>query len=387
MLRKRLWLLTPLLLTLPILVWGTQTPKHTMVVFVHGTLAGIPTGKAIKTLNKKGSLTLTNALNGKLCEEYLNATRDQGIHVQPIGKLGLERITPSLLFTTAPASKSVEELDDAASVMASCFKQSHRLIHQDANQTFSFYTYGWSGSLNSKARVKDAEQMYHCLFREKEALTQAYGNVELVILTHSHGGNTALNLAQIHEKENKTFAVDCLAMFGVPIQSETEKYVTSPLFKTIYSVYSKQDVIQVLDVVSTKDFFSRRCFKKKYAPYVHQIQIKLDKTAPGHCELWINGYFFALYRKSLSIYPLPVSAFTPLLLHATHQFEKPSKHIKIHLARQKDAYLITATNKATQKKWSTTHIYPSSWYTSIAQYSGHLKKHFKNLYKNYFSRS
>jgi hypothetical protein len=108
-----------------------------------------------------------------------------------------------------------------------------------------FYLYGWSGQLSDQARTEAAEGLFAGLrdLREKYYKEQGvYPQIRLV--THSHGGNVALHLADVSDH---SFVIDELVLLACPVQKETEEHVHNSLFSTVYSFFSTIDAFQVVD--------------------------------------------------------------------------------------------------------------------------------------------
>jgi hypothetical protein len=152
----------------------------------------------------------------------------------------------------------------------------------------TFYCFGWSGTLSCNARLKAARQLY----RELCALMSMYEKKHaqkpyLRIITHSHGGNVALNLAYVKESHN-ALCVDELVLLACPVQKKTEAFCTDPLFKRVVSLYSKADLIQVLDPQRLWYFkrktplFSERCFPE--ADNLVQVEVFGGTRNIGHID-------------------------------------------------------------------------------------------------------
>lgn len=159
----------------------------------------------------------------------------------------------------------------------------------------NFYFFGWNGALNSTERKNSAEDLYKAILKLKEK----HKDIPITIITHSHGGNVALNLANISkEKNDNNFYIDRLILLGCPVQDETEDLINSSVFKKIYNFYSPGDLIQVLDPQgynkkNCKTFFSRRLFKPSSKLY--QIKVLLN----GH-SLYHMDFISIKFHKKLS---------------------------------------------------------------------------------------
>jgi hypothetical protein len=132
----------------------------------------------------------------------------------------------------------------------------------------SSYLFGWSGELDFAARKKAAYQLYN-------ALKTLQGQGPITLITHSHGGNVALNLALVTEEQQDTsFSIERLIILAAPVQHATAHLVSSPIFKTIISLYSLGDLTQILDpqglykesniLSNTVPLFSERLYKPSH---------------------------------------------------------------------------------------------------------------------------
>lgn len=279
----------------------STSPKHLMVIFIHGTLVPLPSRSGI-------SKCLATFFDHKknMFQEYMDASRMGGIYqYQPIGEYGLKPINPETTcsigchWTTQTCNHVYGLVDDYA----------HRPV--------SFYTFGWSGALSQESRVHYGRQLYQELSKEIETvLTQqniTRDDLEVIIMAHSHGGNVALNMATCCDAAPKTL-VDQLILIGTPVQDETQGFVSNPLFKSVYHFYSEGDSIQTLDFISTKGTSSHR-FNRATDEKLTQVEVVIGQKSPMHNELWFfKGYKNILYRGSLAIQPLPFFVFIPFVL-------------------------------------------------------------------------
>lgn len=161
----------------------------------------------------------------------------------------------------------------------------------------STYLYGWTGSLSFKARERAAEQLYLILREYKGPKT---------VIGHSHGGNVGLLLAQVAaDYHDDDFRIDRLVLSATPIQAVTAPLIGSPVFKQVYSLYSKVDIIQVGDpqklYAATKKLehshkvplFSERIVKENY-PNLIQARISIGKVGPGHMTFILPTFLLRL---------------------------------------------------------------------------------------------
>lgn len=156
-----------------------------------------------------------------------------------------------------------------------------------------FYTFGWSGDLSFDVRYQAGKNLYLDLVKLVEEFTHTHGvtpNIRLI--THSHGGNVALNLAlaQAEYRKRSNLVIDELVLLACPVQERTAFLAQDQLFKKIYSLYSSLDVLQVVDPQglyknNTIDngVFSKRRFPASFNK-VAQAKIRFNKRAILHIE-------------------------------------------------------------------------------------------------------
>jgi len=305
--------------------------SHRMNVFVHGTILPVPSFGAFKNVV---SHVAKNGVNNfeKLYQECLDERRGgKSLYsYQPIGKKGLIKIE-----NYAAADYEACGYTHSSKLLSDIFTKA--ITSQDGMQeSCSCYVFGWDGRLEHANRVEWAKRLYQELSDEIKKVRQHCGadEVELDIFAHSHGGNVALNMVRFHKELSEKLSINRLVMLGTPVQVETEKYVLDPLFKSVYLVYSQGDAIQVLDSISTTKLSKRRFEGKAEKNKVIHIEVEVDQKSLTHSELWSYGMVGKiLYRKNLSIYPLPVVAFMPEILKSFHQELVPGATVQIGISR------------------------------------------------------
>jgi hypothetical protein len=165
-----------------------------------------------------------------------------------------------------------------------------------------FYQFGWSGELSVAARERAAKELSEELSALVGKYRDKYGkDPYLTVITHSHGGNVALNL----DKFNKDYIINRLVILACPVQKETKDLIKSGLFQEIYSLYSTFDSIQILDpqglqykVKDEYDFkaplFSQREFDN--VPNLKQGRVKLHGRGIMHVEFLLPHFLKYLSR-------------------------------------------------------------------------------------------
>ncbi len=275
-----------------------EQPPEKLTIFTHGSFGSLMgLINFFDVINDDISKTKYKKIISKMrkASEFYRA--------QPIMQRGLIKIEPSFNlssspntnFATYPLIKAYQKLDK-------------NLYSNQFNN--KFYTFGWSGLLSQSRRRKEAIRFYNALSEELKKFNNQKTTPIIRIISHSHGGNLTLNLAAVHTvinnfknidsilhsainnhaketlrlmyeeikklpqksnlkkfnnqkrydyfPEEKNISIDEFIMFGCPIQHETEAFVLNNFFKKIYNIYSDEDVIQDLDVFSTKKESKRR---------------------------------------------------------------------------------------------------------------------------------
>lgn len=192
----------------------------------------------------------------------------------------------------------------------------------------TFYIFGWSGKLDTKERKKAAKILNNELKKVIKKYRKKYGvNPTIRIITHSHGGNVALNLAAIKKNCDTIISIDELILLACPVQEKTKNLTKNPMFKNIYSLYSTLDFIQVLDPqglhkkrVQAK-LFSERTFQPHKT--LIQAKIKINKRNPAHIEF--------IMRNFLSTLPKLLNE-----LRTRKQRDKITEHVEIYIHTLKE---------------------------------------------------
>jgi hypothetical protein len=109
------------------------------------------------------------------------------------------------------------------------------------------YAFGWSGDANPLERAAWGKELYETLVRLKEKYANRGLKARITLITHSHGGNVALNIARYADELNDEDFIYRLILLGCPIQNETMHFATSPVFTQVYSFFSSFDMMQVID--------------------------------------------------------------------------------------------------------------------------------------------
>lgn len=110
-----------------------------------------------------------------------------------------------------------------------------------------FYVFGWSGDLDSTARQGAAFDLY----TELTGLVQSYKKQyecepNITLISHSHGGNVALEMVRFY-KEEQPLTINRFIAMACPVQKATIPYAFHSMFRKIYALHSHLDIVQVMD--------------------------------------------------------------------------------------------------------------------------------------------
>lgn len=167
-------------------------------------------------------------------------------------------------------------------------------------QQEDFYFFAWSGKLNPQARKEASTQLYNEVRNLAKMYQERCGvRPRIEIISHSHGGNVALLMAEIYSFAADDLVIDRLILLGCPVQKITKALISSPLFKKVYNIHSHSDWMQVLDPQGIhlfkqreegsdlfdilNNFFSARHFDLT-CDNLTQIHVRWDILADQHDE-------------------------------------------------------------------------------------------------------
>jgi len=202
-------------------------------------------------------------------------------------KLGLNFLTkfcPEIVYG-APGLHHVDKMPKNA-----LFRRDVDTLCAGDNNRFCkdhFYTFRWSGSLSFSARELAGQQLYDEVVKLLQDYKQKYGYYpKLRIMTFSHGGNVALNMAShLPFFKGEPVYLEFLIV-ACPVQKTTEKFIEHSEINSIYTIYSSRDLLQVADnyKFENKRYFPKRFFKTN-KNNCKQIKVIINKRGLGHLDL------------------------------------------------------------------------------------------------------
>ena len=326
-------------------------PKVKVTVFVHGTV-----GCSLNIFNPtqcKSENFDDQLLSARLVKKYRN--HELMCYDQILGAEGLHEISSA----TLPQWHAAHHLIPAYDEVAGCI---------DAKADIQKYLiFGWSGFLNHGARRKAGFELYNSLADYCDQIRYTYGvDPELDLITHSHGGNVALWLAEAEKECKRNLKIDVLVMFGTPMQTEMACAIQSDVFRTMVMIYSRGDSVQQRDYFSTKGKSYRRMVDiadlaqlKQEKPHLYRCDlaciVNKDRKRITHTNMWMSG-------RSNSVFywmePVPLMVITPVILQILQHNPCPI-HAEIYLSDKNDGCLVMI-NEFSGDKYYDTHVLRST---------------------------
>jgi hypothetical protein len=310
-----------------------QKTKHQLLVFVHGTILPVPSfecfGASLHDFLAKG-----RTLKKSWYQLYLDNLKQNSLFkYQPSGPEGLCLINEINCTFTAQITQAI-------------FSDLYEKLYP--NTKLHCYVFGWNGRLSHKKRIRAAQILYQQIMQEYQKYNPETCSIELI--GHSHGGNVILALALAEELYKQNIIIEKTILLGTPMQSETQPFLTSPIFKKVYSLYSHGDCIQKIDILSTNDDYSQRRFSMvqntKTAAKLTEIELEVGAFKPGHSDLWLyNGKRNPVYNKKLPINPFPVLVFLPEIIKNLEKTHIHYPHLLVHLDATIQKYVMHFYNK------------------------------------------
>jgi len=150
----------------------------------------------------------------------------------------------------------------------------------------NFYVYGWSGELSHEARKIAAKDLHRVTLE----LIQNCVIPKIRLITHSHGGNVALNMTKINKQSQDKISIYELILLACPVQQKTAHFVSEGMFEKVYSLYSELDMLQIIDPQGLHKFknkekkplFSERMFAPEEK--ITQAKIRINGRSIMHIE-------------------------------------------------------------------------------------------------------
>ena len=100
------------------------------------------------------------------------------------------------------------------------------------------YSFGWSGKLNLIARKNASQDLFNNLKQLHSNIQEKTGQEpEFILISHSHGGNVILHLAEIEDPDGFKLVISKAILLACPVQKNTAHLINSPVFERVYSLH------------------------------------------------------------------------------------------------------------------------------------------------------
>lgn len=301
--------------------WFGSKKEVCMTVFVHGSV-----------YTMLSALDAQRVWSGALPKESPYVDMVRRVRKNPL--IWQDQVMLKEGWVPFPQS-SIDSFNDKKLEGACCEQAAHQFIpayhafselYKNNNEDQLYFLFGHLGLLCQQYRADAGAELYNHICDTVAELHKQYSHVRVRIVTHSHGGNIALNLARAEHLYNRKLVVDDLIMYGAPIQVETAAYAYDPVFVRVVNCYSEGDSIQSNDRFSTAQHKSYRRFydeelvidRPETHTKIYDVRLLVNNNAKrfGHSNMWQLG------RESKAtecLDPLPVAVITPVLLHALNE--------------------------------------------------------------------
>lgn len=235
----------------------------------------------------------------------LRAAHTQVPHEQPMITVWIHG-TRLFKLLAHPIDEYVHAAPPTGLHLATSLSHKHRLlavakalatVAPDRFALDHFYVFGWSGNLSFADRETAAQKLYSELKELVARYHVQHGITPRIrLITHSHGGNVALNLAKIQNPADGITIAQAI-LLASPVQKETASYANDPFFEKVYALYSTMDNLQVMDpqgMYKTAHNSTRHLefSKRRFAPHAHlrQAKIKINGHGIPHIGFVTRGF-------------------------------------------------------------------------------------------------
>lgn len=237
-----------------------------------------------------------NNANSRDIEKSIENTSKKTVTVWVHGTRLLTKFGAQELFYSPDGMKAVKDIPENYHMHKIAKKLSE--LNNERFQFENFYLFGWTGKLSFEKRKEAAKELYKALVELAKEYKKLYGQYPTFrIITHSHGGNVALNLCNFYD-ESTPFVVSELVLLACPVQERTKIGIECPLFERAYSFFSKGEFLQVIDPQGLYQgnkiypLFSKRVFPDNVK--LSQAEIKMYGRPILHVEFLLGHFLYKL---------------------------------------------------------------------------------------------
>ncbi len=324
----------------------------TLTVFIHGSVF---TGLVL--FNSK------DVKNDTLSPDCRYVSMLKYIRKQPILQedqllldQGWARISEDLFTQYRKDEWELSERRKAANFIIPVYEK--HAAHCDSESDHLYFAFGHLGLLSQLYRHAAAEQLYNHVCDEVDRCEKIYDRVVVRIVSHSHGSNIAMNIADQEDVYHRNLIVNDLVMLGTPLQIENADRAYHPMFKRVLHCYADADQVQPYDYFSTKGDRSYKLFSdpglnislpEKHQVYTVRLRVN-GKARPDHSNIWFIG---RSRRASYTLWPLPLMVLVPYISHLVDMIDQ-GQHLDCNIVDTKDQFYIELLSHNTDMVLSKT---------------------------------
>lgn len=282
----------------------------------------------IKTVACTTLLTIASAALAKEITLFMHGTNPPGIDIK-------RKFFGGYIPKKLKCATELTDSNHPHDVISAFCTGSHPLTSKD-----QLYFFGWDGFFPIQ-REQEAQRLHDELaqFIEKNGITDK-DPLHIRFVTHSHGGNVALCLLDLIDKNKSPIVVDELILMGCPIQKVTAEYAHAQCVKKIYNLYSEGDDIQKSDPQglypeshqnggNLPPLFSKRTFDTEQ-DNLWQVETTLDGADMGHMDFVIPLFLLSMAQ---IIEELKTHDSGNICLNAVTTDKKPIEHINLKIKK------------------------------------------------------
>jgi hypothetical protein len=307
-----------------------KKPHVTVTVFVHGSLLS-----GLALLNPRS--VWDDQLEDTAYFEVVSRARKHRLLRQDQILLDedLHEIPQTMIDAVMNGTIAVHDAQYAAYVLAAAYDTC--ATHVANTHDRKYFAFGHLGLLSQKYRKQAAAMLYSRLCAVKSAMSVHYDRVEMIVIAHSHGGNIALNLAHHEDELCNGLGVDALVMLGTPIQHETARYVSHPMFGMVLNCFSAGDIVQRVDFMSTAHRKSHQSLLEQSLVSLHkdearffdvQLMVNGVDSVVDHANMWMIG---RSHPFCTALDPLPFVVFIPYVLSLIEHMPLSVRHLAVNM--------------------------------------------------------
>jgi hypothetical protein len=219
--------------------------------------------------------------------------------------------------------------------------EKHAIYNKDGSDR-AYFTFGHLGLLSQLYRHAASQELYHHIADTVQEYKKTYDEVEVILVAHSHGSNIVINISDQEDIYHRNVIINCVVMFGAPLQVENAERVLHPMFKRVVHCYAESDQVQPYDFFSTRHGQSYKLFSdsglgftmpEQHNVFTVRLQVN-HRDRPDHSNMWFIG---RSRRASRTLWPLPLMVLTPHLIKLIDEIDG-GRHLDCNIIDTQDQF-------------------------------------------------